>query len=290
MPDPGPPPRDLVSIVERVLAEDLGPGDMTTGALVDERSMARGEVSFRERGIVAGGPVADLVLHELDVAARFEQLVPEGEWAEPASPVMRAGARSRAVLSSERVILNFLARLSGIATLAARYVEAVEGTGVEILDTRKTTPGLRALEKYAVRAGGGTSHRMGLYDDVLIKDNHLTILGLRPAEAAARAKARVNRLVEVEVTTLEDALASARAGADVVMLDNFDPAGARAAIEEVRAEFPAGGDHSPLIEISGGVTVENVRDYALAGPDRISVGALTHSAASLDVTLDVWPM
>ena len=290
MPDPGPPPRELVSIIERVLAEDLGSGDLTTGALLEERATARAEISFREKGIMAGGIVAELVLRELDIETQYDQLVPEGGWVEAGAPVIKAVARARAILSGERVLLNFVAHLSGIATLAANFIKAVEGTGVEILDTRKTTPGLRALEKYAVRAGGGTSHRMGLNDAVLIKDNHLTLTGLTPAVAAARAKARVNRPVEVEVTTLEDALACARAGADVIMLDNFDPSHAEGAIRALRAEFPKGADYSPTIEISGGVTLENVRDYAEAGPDRISVGALTHSAASLDVTLDVWPL
>ncbi|MHC5053834.1 MAG: carboxylating nicotinate-nucleotide diphosphorylase [Planctomycetota bacterium] len=290
MPDPGPPPRELVSIIERVLAEDLGPGDLTTGALLDERAMARAEISFREKGVMAGGIVAELVLRELDVETEYEQLVPEGGTAEAGAPVIKAVARSRTILAGERVLLNFVAHLSGIATLTASFIDAVEGTGVEILDTRKTTPGLRALEKYAVRAGGGTSHRMGLHDAVLIKDNHLTLSSLSPAAAAAKAKARVNRPVEVEVTTLEDALACARAGADVIMLDNFDAERARSAIVALRAEFPKGADYSPTIEISGGVTLENVREYAHAGPDRISVGALTHSAASLDVTLDVWPL
>ncbi len=290
MPDPGPPPRELVTIVERVLAEDLGPGDLTTTALLEERAMARAEISFREKGVMAGGIVAELILRELDVEAEYEQPVPEGGTAEAGTPVIRAVARARAILSGERVLLNFVAHLSGIATLAANFIEAVEGTGVEILDTRKTTPGLRALEKYAVRAGGGTSHRMGLYDDVLIKDNHLTLSALAPAAAAARAKARVNRPVEVEVTNVEDGLACARAGADVIMLDNFTPSDARRAIELLRDKFPRGGAYGPTIEISGGVTIENVREYALAGPDRISVGALTHSAASLDVTLDVWPL
>ncbi len=290
MPDPGPPPRELVSIIGRVLAEDLGSGDLTTGALLEERAMARAEISFREKGVMAGGVVAELVLRELDVETNYEQLIPEGGAVEAGAPVIRAEARARAILSGERVLLNFVAHLSGIATLAASFMEAVQGTGVEILDTRKTTPGLLALEKYAVRAGGGTSHRMGLHDAVLIKDNHLTLSGLTPAQAAARAKARVNRPVEVEVTTLEEALACARARADVIMLDNFDAAGAARAIETLRAEFPKGADGSPVIEISGGVTLANVRDYAEAGPDRISVGALTHSAASLDVTLDVWPL
>lgn len=290
MPDPGPPPREIVSIIERVLAEDVGTGDLTTGALLEERAMARAEISFREKGVMAGGIVAELVLRELDVETKYEQLVPEGGAVEAGAPVIRAVARARAILTGERVLLNFVAHLSGIATLASNFIAAVEGTGVEILDTRKTTPGLRALEKYAVRAGGGTSHRMGLYDAVLIKDNHLTLGGLTPAGAAARAKARVNRPVEVEVTTLDEALACARAGADVIMLDNFNPDRARSAIRALRAEFPKDADHGPIIEISGGVTLTNVRDYALAGPDRISVGALTHSAASLDVTLDVWPL
>jgi nicotinate-nucleotide pyrophosphorylase (carboxylating) len=290
MPNPGPPPKGLAELVRSVLAEDLGPGDVTTRALIEEDARARADISFREKGVMAGGIVAELVLRERDAAVAYTQIVPEGGTVEAGSPVIRAEARSRAILSAERVLLNFVAHLSGIATLTASFIEAVEGTGVEILDTRKTTPGLRALEKYAVRAGGGTSHRMGLHDAVLIKDNHLTLSGLTPAEAAARAKAGVELPVEVEVTTLEEALACARVGADVIMLDNFDAAGAARAVEALHAEFPKGSGPCPVIEISGGVTLANVRDYANAGPDRISVGALTHSAASLDVTLDVWPL
>jgi nicotinate-nucleotide pyrophosphorylase (carboxylating) len=290
MPDPGPPPRDLVSIVKMVLAEDLGSGDITTRALIDEGAMARAEISFREEGIMAGGVVAELVLRELDVETKYEQLVPEGGMAEGGAPVIKVVAHARAILTGERVLLNFVAHLSGIATLAAKFMKAVEGTGALILDTRKTIPGLRTLEKYAVRAGGGTSHRMGLHDAVLIKDNHLTLTGLAPAVAAERAKTRVDLPVEVEVTTLEEALACARIGADVIMLDNFDPARAGEAIRALRAEFPKSAGYHPTIEISGGVTLENVREYAEVGPDRISVGALTHSAKSLDVTLDVWPL
>jgi len=298
MADPGPIPAELEAAVRMALDEDIGTGDATTRALIGADVRAHAEFRFREAGVVAGVPAARAALLALDADASFEQLVPEGARAEAGAVVARAEGLARAVLAVEGVSLNFMARLSGIATLTARFVEAAASFGVAILDTRKTTPGLRALEKYAARAGGGVNHRMGLDDAVLVKDNHLAVAGLTPEEAVSRAKAAAGVPVEVEVTGVEAAVSAARAGADIVMLDNFTPAEAARAVAAVRAEFtqvaraPSGADPSsprgaPAIEVSGGISLDNVRDYAAAGPDRISVGALTHSARALDVTLDV---
>jgi len=287
MASPGPVPQELAECVRRALEEDLGAGDLTSLALVDEHARARAVIRMRSGGVLAGLPAAEAAFRALDGGSRFERLVEEGSRVEPGRAVALVEGLARTLLSAERTALNFLGRLSGIATLTAAFVEAVQGTGAAIYDTRKTTPGLRALEKYAVRAGGGKNHRLGLHDAILIKDNHLALTGLSPAEAVRRARARWRGPIEVEVTTADDALAAARAGADVIMLDNFDPERAAAAVRALRAEFPRDRSGSPRVEISGGVTLANVRAFAAAGADRISIGALTHSAPAADVTMDI---
>jgi nicotinate-nucleotide pyrophosphorylase (carboxylating) len=289
MADPGPLPKNIAHLAKQELDEDIGAGDVTTFALIDDQLTAAAELRFKQGGVVVGLPCAKAVFTLLDGEAVFEELVSDGAAVEADAVIARIQGRAKAILSAERTALNFVARLSGIATLTAQFVEAVKGTGAAIYDTRKTTPGLRQLEKYAVRAGGGTNHRMGLQDEILIKDNHFAVLGLSPAEAVRRAKARVRTSVEVEVNTVEQALAAARAGADIIMLDNLDAAGASRAVGAVRTEFRKGKTGSPEIEISGGVTLENVAAFAKAGADRISIGALTHSAPACDVTLDVGP-
>jgi nicotinate-nucleotide pyrophosphorylase (carboxylating) len=289
MSDPGPFPKGGAQLAKAALDEDLGSGDVTTYAIIDDDAMAEADLRFKQAGVLACLPLAQAVFSFLDPQFTFETMAAEGDRVEAGAVVARLAGRAKAILSAERTALNILGRLSGIATLTARFVAAVEGTGATILDTRKTTPLLRAFEKYAVRCGGGTNHRMNLQDAVLIKDNHLALIGQSPAEAVRRAKARVRSSVEVEVTTVDQALAAGRAGADIIMLDNFDVAGAAKAVAALRAEFPKGRTGSPEIEISGGIGLSNVRAYAEAGADRISVGALTHSAPSLDVTLDVRP-
>ncbi len=239
----------------------------------------------REVLVVSGLEAARAVFGEVDPEVRFTALVDEGETAREKVVLAEVEGPARSILAAERVALNLLMRLCGVATLTRRYVEAVEGTGAAITDTRKTTPGLRALEKAAVRAGGGTNHRSGLDDGVLIKDNHLTLAG-GVTEAVRRARTGVPHLlkVEVEVEDLEQLREALDTGADAILLDNMTPEEVRSAVELVRRRDPG-----VLIEVSGGIDLETVRSYAGAGPDLISVGALTHSAPAADIALEVEP-
>jgi nicotinate-nucleotide pyrophosphorylase (carboxylating) len=241
-------------------------------------------VVMREPGVVAGLPLLEAVFAAIDATLLVERRAKEGASAAVGTAVARLAGSARAILTGERVALNLLQRLCGIATLTARYVEAVRGLPVQILDTRKTTPGLRALEKYAVRIGGGTNHRFGLYDAVMLKDNHLALLtahGVGLADALRCARAAVGPMVriEIEAETVEQACAAAEAGADLILLDNMRPALLRQAVAAV------GG--RARLEASGGITLESVRAVAETGVDYISVGALTHSARALDIGLDM---
>jgi nicotinate-nucleotide pyrophosphorylase (carboxylating) len=264
-------------LIGRALAEDLGAGDLTTRAVVPDGAQARARIEQRAPGVVAGLGVAQAVFERLDGSLRFDARAPEGEWREPGVLAEISGAGA-SILASERVALNFLGRLSGVATLTARYVQAVEGTGARILDTRKTTPGLRELEKAAVRAGGGMSHRGGLYDAILVKENHAALAGgVGEATRRALAAAPDGVMVEVECATLEEVEAALAAGVPRILLDNMAPPELRRAVEL------AGGRAE--LEASGGITLETVRAAAETGVDFISVGALTHSAPALDVSL-----
>jgi nicotinate-nucleotide pyrophosphorylase (carboxylating) len=260
--------------VEAWLAEDVGDGDLTTLALIDEEATCEARLLLKEPGVACGLEAAAAVFDVL--GARLEALVSDGDLLEP-GPVARVEGSARGILTAERTALNLLGRLSGIATLTRRYVDSVEGTGATILDTRKTTPGLRELEKYAVACGGGTNHRRGLGDAILIKDNHLRLAG-EIAAAVVRA-GETGLPVEVECDTLEQVRAAAEAGAARILLDNMPPAELR------RAAALVGGRAE--LEASGGVTLETVREIAATGVDFVSVGALTHSARSLDVSLEV---
>jgi nicotinate-nucleotide pyrophosphorylase (carboxylating) len=257
------------------LAEDIGSGDVTTTALVDEDTTCKAVVLAKEPGVVCGLEVAAAVFAELGVA--FEPLVAEGATVEP-GPIAELEGPARGVLTGERVALNLIGRLSGIATLSRRYVDAVEGTGATILDTRKTTPGLRLLEKHAVAAGGGTNHRLGLDDGVLIKDNHLRLAG-GIATAIVRARAATDLPIEVEAETLGQVREAVDVGADIVLLDNMT-------VDELREAVDIVAGRAKL-EASGGVTLDTAREIAQTGVDFVSVGALTHSAPSLDVSLEV---
>lgn len=260
--------------VQAWLAEDVGDGDLTSLSVLDEEATCEARLLLKERGVVCGIEAAAAVYAAL--SAQLEPLAADGELAGP-GPVARVEGPARAVLTGERLALNLVGRLSGIATLTRRYVDVVAGTGVEILDTRKTTPGLRALEKHAVRCGGGTNHRLGLFDGVLIKDNHLRLAGsIRGAVARARS---AGVPVEVECDTLDQVPAALEAGADTILLDNMSPAELREAVALVAGRA--------RLEASGGVTLENVRAVAATGVDVVSVGSLTHSAPSLDVSLEV---
>jgi nicotinate-nucleotide pyrophosphorylase (carboxylating) len=269
-------------LIDRALAEDAGDGDLTTGAVVPPGARARARIEQRAAGVPAGLRVAESVFLRLDTGLRWHAHAVEGEWREP-GPMAEIVGDAAAILRGERVALNFLGRLSGIATLTARYVRAVEGTGVRILDTRKTTPGMRALEKEAVRTGGGVNHRAGLHDAILVKENHAALVG-GVGEAARRALADAppGIQVEVECATLAEVTQAVEAGAPRLLLDNMSPDELRRAAELVngRAE----------LEASGGITLDNVRSVAETGIDFISVGALTHSAPALDVSLLLEPL
>lgn len=284
----------LPEIVARALKEDLGSGDVTTEALIRANQQAHAKLMAREAGIVAGAPCVEEVYRQLSPDIQVQWRVSDGQKVKAGDVLALIDGPARELLAGERVALNFLGRLSGIATLTGKFVDAVAGTGVHILDTRKTTPLLRELEKYAVVVGGGVNHRRGLFDQMLIKDNHLAIFpqddkdmpaGARVAAAVKQARERGQGLIEVEVDRLADVLPAAEAGTDMILLDNFSPRDLRAAVDQVKDRV-AGADKRPLLEASGGVSLATVGAIARTGVDRISVGALTHAAASLDVGLD----
>lgn len=265
--------------VEAALAEDVGTGDVTTEATVPAEAVGTAEILLKEPGVVCGLAVAEAVFRALDDDVRFEALVEEGTAvADVPAVVARVSGSEQAILTGERVALNFLGRLSGVATLTRRYADAVAGTGAAVLDTRKTTPGLRALEKYAVACGGGKNHRFGLDDAVLVKDNHLRAAG-SIARAVERVRALTELPVEVECETLDQVREALATGVDAILLDNMT-------LDELRAAVAVAGGRVRL-EASGGVTLENIRSVAETGVDEISVGALTHSARSLDVSLEL---
>ena len=268
----------LERLAYAALAEDVGEGDVTTEATVDGDAAGSALLLLKEPGVVCGLAMAEAVFRALDSEVRFEALYEEGAGVDGGTAVALVSGPLRAILTGERTALNFLGRLSGIATLTKRYVDAVEGTGAAILDTRKTTPGLRVLEKHAVRCGGGRNHRFGLDDAVLIKDNHLRAAG-SIADAVARTRGATDLPIEVECDTIEQVEAALAAGVDALLLDNMTPDGLLAAVVLVKGRA--------RLEASGGVTLENVRAVAETGVDEISIGALTHSARSLDVSLEL---
>jgi len=288
----------LEAIINRALAEDSGEGDVTTEALIPGEQQGTGLIVVKQEGIVAGVDVARQVFLRVDPRLSFETVLEDGARVKPGSRVARVTGNVSSILKAERVALNFLQRLSGIASETNRYVESVRGLPVRIMDTRKTTPGLRVLEKYAVSVGGGHNHRMNLSDGILIKDNHLAVLrsrglSIREIVARAREEARVwlrgvkgrgnlqakRMQVEVEVRSVPEALEAAEAGADTVMLDNMQLEDMRKAVDSIHGRA--------LIEASGGITLESVRSVAETGVDLISVGALTHSARALDISLEL---
>lgn len=277
---------EWAEIVAAALAEDIGAGDVTAEATVPARARARARIVQKAPGVVYGLAVVAEAMRQCGVED-VHNLVVEGQWRQdvPAEVLFAAGP-ARGLLAAERTALNFLGHLSGVATLTARFAEAVAGTGVRILDTRKTTPGLRRLEKAAVAAGGGQNHRMGLYDAILIKENHIAAAGGIAAAVAAARASRPELEVEVEVRDLDEAAQALEAGADILLLDNMGPEQMRAA---ARLRDERGGEGRPRLEASGGVSLETVREIAATGVDHISVGALTHSAPSLDFSLLLEP-
>jgi len=272
--------RLVKTIVERALEEDLGHGDLTSCALFSEEARAEAVITAKEEGVLAGLPVAGMVFQTLDSDLEWVGRKKDGGRLAPGDVVAELRGSLRSILAGERVALNFLQRLSGIATLTARFRQAVNGFRARILDTRKTSPGLRVLEKYAVRVGGGLNHRFGLYDGILLKDNHIRAAGsIQSAVSVARKNAPPGMKIEVETTKLREVEAALQAGAEIIMLDNMPPG------EMAEAVRLSGG--RALVEASGGISLEDVREVAQTGVDFISVGALTHSAKALDFSLEI---
>jgi len=274
------------NIIDLALTEDIGHGDVTSEALIPLELHGKASILVKARGILAGSEVAKGVFLRVDPSLRVELLIKDGARVKPGDIIATVSGRVTSILKAERVALNFLQRLSGIASQTARYVAKTRGLTVSITDTRKTTPGLRLLEKYAVRMGGGQNHRFHLGDGILIKDNHLAALrapgmSLKDIVAKAKQNAPKDLKVEVEVTTVEEALEAAEAGADIIMLDNMSPDEMRRVVSSI----PSG----VKTEASGGITLANVRQAAMAGVDIISIGALTHSPEALDISLELEP-
>ncbi|MBK5218569.1 MAG: carboxylating nicotinate-nucleotide diphosphorylase [Thermoleophilia bacterium] len=280
-------PDSLRQVVARALAEDLGAGDVTAEATVPAEARARARIVQKAPGVAYGLAAVAETMRQCGVD-HVDNLIVEGKWRQdvPAEVAIASGS-ARSLLAAERTALNFLGHLSGIATLTARFVEAVAGTGAKILDTRKTTPGLRGLEKAAVAAGGGRNHRLGLYDAFLIKENHIALAGSLAKAVLAAHNAHPELPIEVEVRNLDETAYALGTGAERLLLDNMDTETMRAAVA-LRDEH-AGGVEGPTLEASGGVDLESVRAIAETGVDFISIGALTHSAPSLDFSLLLEP-
>ena len=272
---------DLATFVATTLAEDMGAGgDITSNAVIPEDSVFAGVMDSREAIVVAGLPIAEAFFAALDPEVRIERLVEEGDRAAAGSDLLRLEGKARGLLTAERSALNIVQHLSGIATLTRRYVEAIAGTGAILLDTRKTLPGLRLLEKYATRMGGGQNHRMGLWDAAMIKDNHVAVAGSVDEAVRRAASAGIERII-VEVDRLDQIEPALAAGATHLLLDNMDVAALREAVALVAGRVPT--------EASGGVTLETIRAKAEAGVTYVSVGRITQSAAAADIGLDFQP-
>ena len=277
------PQAELQRIVEIALTEDIGSGDLTTDNLVPARAMARAAVSYRSDGVVCGLQVLEAVFRAIDEDVRVEHLVPEGAHVNRGTTVAVVRGSARSILKGERVALNFIQRMGAIATATAKYVAAVGGLPVHVIDTRKTTPGLRLLERHAVRVGGGRNHRFNLSDGVLVKDNHLVALrnqGIGTVQALRMLRDRIPHMVriEVEVDHIDQIPDMLEAGVDAILFDNFTPEQVRQAVRLI--------DGRAITEVSGGVRLETVRAYAEAGADLVSSGALTHSTPALDIGID----
>jgi nicotinate-nucleotide pyrophosphorylase (carboxylating) len=270
----------VLAIVQRALEEDIGSGDLSSAPLFPEQAKVRAVIQSKQAGVVAGLPIAEIVFRQLDKDLTWKVLKQEGERVYEGETVAELAGNARAILVGERTALNFLQRMCGIATLTRMYVEAVAGFRTKILDTRKTVPGFRVLDKYAVRAGGGVNHRFGLYDGVMLKDNHLRAAGsIESAVRGVREHIPPTLKVEVEVTCLAEVEEALRVGGEIIMLDNMSPEDMKKAVQLIQGRA--------LVEASGGVTLENVREIAATGVDWISVGALTHSVKALDLSLEV---
>ena len=278
-------PSEIAESIRRALAEDLGTGDVTTESIVPAQATMRGQIIAKQDGVVAGLDVAQAVYETVDADVDFDARVDEGARVTSGQVLALVYGRTRSLLTAERTALNFLGRMSGIATLTRQSVEAVAGTKAVILDTRKTAPGLRLVDKLAVARGGGQNHRIGLYDMILIKDNHIDYAG-SITEAVKRARSAASSLeVEVEARTLDDVREALAIHVERILLDNMTPEMMVQAVQ-IRDDFVGATHESPLLEASGNVTLETVRKIAETGVDYISVGALTHSAKVFDVSFD----
>ena len=284
-------------VVQLAIKEDIGDGDITSKIFIPDGSESEGMLVAKEAGIVAGLPVAGYVLSQIDENLIFTSNIEDGSMARKGTILGSVKGLTLSLLSAERMVLNFLQRLSGIATSTNMFAERIKGYRTQIMDTRKTAPGWRYLEKYAVRAGGGINHRMGLYDQILIKDNHLKAMGTEKENDTismlvkkAREQIKNGTLIEVEVEDLCQIREVMDAGVDIILFDNMEPSKIREAVEMVK-EFEnsrdAGNGRAILTEASGNITIENVEEYADAGVDRISVGAITHSVRVLDISFDI---
>ncbi|MEN6357089.1 MAG: carboxylating nicotinate-nucleotide diphosphorylase [Armatimonadota bacterium] len=270
----------LESVVKNAIAEDVGSGDITTALTIPNDLTAHGVITAKESGIIAGQELAWVVFHEFFTQTMYEPVIRDGKHVKAGTVIGDVSGKARTILTGERVALNFLQRMSGIATLTAKYVDQVKHTKARIVDTRKTTPGLRRLEKYAITCGGGYNHRFGLDDGILIKDNHIAAAGgITAAIEAAKDNAPHTLKIEVEVVDIKGLEEAIRAGADIVMLDNMP-------LDEMRKAVSI-ADGKVLLEASGGVSLKSVNEIAETGVDIISVGALTHSAPALDINLEI---
>lgn len=270
----------IQKIVKIVLEEDLGSGDLTSNLIIPEKQKGEGFIIAKEKGIIAGLEVVKSAFKQVDPGLVFKPLVSDGDKVRPNQKVALIRGKIKSILAGERTALNFLQKLSGIATLSGEFVGKIRGTRVKILDTRKTTPGLRILEKYAVKKGGGKNHRLGLYDMVLIKDNHIKAAGSISAAIGKAMKSKKGVKIEVETRNLEEIKEALNFKIDRIMLDNFKPEDLKKAVKLIRSK-----SKKVEIEASGRVNLHNVRKIALSGVDYISVGALTHSARALDFSL-----
>ena len=289
--------KKIKDIVQLAIEEDIGTGDITSGLFIPEGSESEGVLIAKETGIVAGLPVAEYVLSQIDKDLNFKVNIEDGSRVEKGSVIASVRGLTLSLLSAERLVLNFLQRLSGIATATNKFAENVKGYKTRILDTRKTTPGWRYLEKYAVKIGGGANNRMGLYDQILIKDNHLEIMEPEKENGdigclvkKARGQIASEVLIEVEVEDLCQIKEMVDAGVDIILFDNMVPSKIGEAVEivkELENSRDVGTGRVILTEASGNITIENVEEYAKAGVDRISVGMITHSAVALDISFDI---
>jgi nicotinate-nucleotide pyrophosphorylase (carboxylating) len=282
-----PPPRSHIrQIVQTALEEDLGFGDLTSSALLSPDMIAKAQIMAKQAMVVAGMTVAEEAFHQIDdtLTVKFHQR--DGDWVGANTRILTITGNAQSLLQAERVALNFIQRLSGISTITHQFCHAVHNHSVKIADTRKTTPGLRALEKWAVRLGGGVNHRFSLHDGVLIKDNHLMVLSahkmsLSQACRLARQEAPHGLRISVEVESMEQVRQALQGKADVILLDNMSPSKIQEAVETVKGKA--------LVEVSGGITMNNIRDIAKTGVNIISIGALTHSAPAMDLSMDIIP-